>query len=45
MRKLSFCILGWICLLPAFAQVNKNHQGIRVGDEIIKQQVEYQSSG
>jgi hypothetical protein len=32
-------------LLPAFAQVNKEHQCIRTGDEIIKQQVEYQSPG
>jgi hypothetical protein len=45
MKKLSMFLLGCIVLLPAFSQVNKNHQGIRVGDEIIKQQVEYQSPG
>ena len=45
MKKLSMFLLGWVVLLPAFSQVNREHNQIRTGDEIIKQQVEYQSPG
>lgn len=45
MKKLSMLLLGCIVVLPAFSQVNRDHQCIRTGDEIIKQQVEYRSSG
>ena len=45
MKRLSILSLGLVCLFPCFSQVNREHNQIRPGDEIIKQQVEYQKPG
>lgn len=33
------------CVLPVFGQLNVRHNGIRIGDVIVKQQVEYRDPG
>lgn len=45
MKRLSLSVLGVMFLLSVFGQVNKEHNGLRAGDEIIKQQVDYQPPG
>lgn len=42
-NTLLILFLAYICIPRVHAQVNKEHNQIRPGDEIIKQQVEYQS--
>lgn len=44
-NTLLILLLVCLCIPSVHAQVNKDHQAIRVGDEIFKQQVEYQSPG
>lgn len=34
-----------VCVVPVFGQLNVSHNGIRVGDVIVKQQVEYRDPG
>lgn len=34
-----------LCAFSVYGQINKQHQGLRIGDEIIKQQVEYVDPG
>lgn len=43
--KISICLLFLICTLPLYSQINSDYNGIRSGDQIIKQQVEYKDPG